>query len=101
MAPLSNWRSASMAIRDALAYVGANYTQAKTENFASHPLAAFIRGTVAREVEAGLGENAEGLLVVGSAGAGNWAEVPWVSVFDPVVTDSATRGYYVVYLFHA
>jgi 5-methylcytosine-specific restriction enzyme A len=90
-----------MAIRDALAYVGANYTQAKTETFASHPLAGFIRGTAAREVEAGLGENAQGLLVVGSAGAGNWAEVPWVSVFDPVVTDSATRGYYVVYLFHA
>src|SRR5262249_40422384 len=26
--------------------------------------------------------------------------VPWVSVFDEVVTESATHGYYVVYLFH-
>ena len=26
---------------------------------------------------------------------------PWLSVFDPTVTTSATRGYYVVYLFHA
>jgi 5-methylcytosine-specific restriction protein A len=84
-----------------LVLVGANYRRATTETFASHPLAAFIRGTAAREVEAGLGDSAQGLLVVGSAGAGNWAEVPWVSVFDPVVTDSATRGYYVVYLFHA
>jgi 5-methylcytosine-specific restriction protein A len=32
---------------------------------------------------------------------GNWATVPWISVFDPAITTSATRGYYVVYLFHA
>jgi 5-methylcytosine-specific restriction enzyme A len=37
----------------------------------------------------------------GSAGAGNWAETSWVSVFDLSVTDSATRGHYVVYLFRA
>lgn len=37
----------------------------------------------------------------GSAGAGNWAETPWVSVFDLSVTDSATRGHYIVYLFRA
>jgi 5-methylcytosine-specific restriction protein A len=90
-----------MSIREALAHVGANYHTATTQTFAGHPLAVFIRGAAAREVEGGLGESAQGLLVVGSAGAGNWAEVPWVSVFDPLITDSATRGYYVVYLFHA
>ena len=37
----------------------------------------------------------------GSVGAGNWAETPWVGVFDLSVTDSATRGHYVVYLFRA
>jgi 5-methylcytosine-specific restriction protein A len=35
----------------------------------------------------------------GSAGSGNWAETPWVGVFDLSVTDSATRGHYLVYLF--
>jgi 5-methylcytosine-specific restriction enzyme A len=35
----------------------------------------------------------------GSAGRGNWAETPWVAVFDLAVTDSATRGHYPVYLF--
>ena len=39
-------------------------------------------------------------MVEGSAGAGNWAAVPWISVFDPAITTSATHGYYVVYLFH-
>ncbi|HEY2141393.1 MAG TPA: DUF3578 domain-containing protein [Solirubrobacteraceae bacterium] len=37
----------------------------------------------------------------GSAGAGNWAETPWVAVFDLSVTDTATRGHYLVYLFRA
>jgi 5-methylcytosine-specific restriction protein A len=47
------------------------------------------------------GELGAGLLVEGSPGQGNWAAVPWISVFDPVITTSATSGYYVVYLFHA
>ena len=47
------------------------------------------------------GELGAGLLVEGSSGQGNWAAVPWISVFDPVITTSATSGYYVVYLFHA
>jgi hypothetical protein len=47
-----------------------------------------------------LGELGAGLLAEGSAGAGNWAAVPWISVFDPAITTSATQGYYVVYLFH-
>jgi 5-methylcytosine-specific restriction enzyme A len=37
----------------------------------------------------------------GSAGGGNWAGTSWVGVFDLSVTDSATRGHYVVYLFRA
>jgi 5-methylcytosine-specific restriction enzyme A len=90
-----------MPIRDILDHIGKDYGPAKTQNFARHPLAVFIRGTATTEIQEALGESGAGLLVVGSAGAGNWAEVPWVSVFDPIVTDSATRGYYVVYLFHS
>jgi 5-methylcytosine-specific restriction protein A len=48
-----------------------------------------------------LGELGAGLVDEGSPGQGNWAAVPWISVFDPAITTSATRGYYVVYLFHA
>ena len=39
-------------------------------------------------------------MVEGSPGRGDWAAVPWISVFDPAITTSAIRGYYVVYLFH-
>lgn len=39
-------------------------------------------------------------LVKGSPGRGSkWAAVPWLAVFDPAITTSATRGYYLVYLF--
>jgi 5-methylcytosine-specific restriction protein A len=48
-----------------------------------------------------LGPEGDGLITCGSPGTGNWAEVPWLAVFDSLVTDTATRGYYVVYLFHA
>jgi hypothetical protein len=51
-------------------------------------------------VKDALGELGAGFLVEGSAGAGNWAAVPWLSVFDPAITTAATHGYYVVYLFH-
>jgi MrcB-like, N-terminal domain len=43
-----------------------------------------------------------GFKVQGSAGQVNfpWAETPWVAVFDRLVTESAQRGHYVVYLVH-
>jgi hypothetical protein len=51
-------------------------------------LANFIRHFAANEVKEALGELGAGLIVEGSAGAGNWAAVPWISVFttggDPV-----------------
>lgn len=36
-----------------------------------------------------------------SVGQGRWAEVPWIAVYDDDITDSATRGYDIVYLFRA
>ncbi|MFI6084627.1 MrcB family domain-containing protein [Streptomyces sp. NPDC051217] len=39
-----------------------------------------------------------GYLVVGSPGKGQLALCPWVSVFDPDETTTATRGMYLVYL---
>lgn len=66
-----------------------------------HPLAQFITGDAEKAVSEALGEVGAGLLVKGSPGQGNWAAVPWISVFDPAITTTATRGYYVVYLFHA
>lgn len=90
-----------MPLRETLQKIIADYPSAQTAQFASHPLAAFIRHEAADEAENALGALGAGLIVEGSAGAGNWAAVPWISVFDPAVTTSATEGYYVVYLFRS
>jgi len=37
----------------------------------------------------------------GSVGQGNWAEIPWVAVFDEKISTSAQYGYYIVFLFSA
>ena len=39
--------------------------------------------------------------IVGRGGMGQGAHVPWIAVFDPDETETATRGLYVVYLFAA
>jgi 5-methylcytosine-specific restriction enzyme A len=89
-----------MSLRPSLERIMTEWRGARAERFAQHPLASFIRVEAAQEVEAALASH-RGLTVKGSAGAGQWAAVPWLSVFDDVVTNSATRGYYVVYLFHS
>jgi 5-methylcytosine-specific restriction protein A len=90
-----------MPLRDTLQTILTDYPEAKGQPFAGHALAGFIRHGAAEVVKDALGELGAGLLVEGSAGAGNWATVPWISVFDPAITTAATQGYYVVYLFHA
>jgi len=77
------------------------YPEAKSEPLEGHELAKFIRYDAETAVQQALGELGAGLVVEGSPGQGQWAAVPWISVFDPAITTSATRGYYVVYLFHA
>jgi 5-methylcytosine-specific restriction protein A len=90
-----------MPLRETLQTILTDYTKAISEPLEGHALAQFIRGGAEDSVRQALGELGTGLLVEGSPGQGNWATVPWISVFDPAITTSATRGYYVVYLFHA
>ncbi|MGX9431611.1 MULTISPECIES: MrcB family domain-containing protein [Bradyrhizobium] len=77
------------------------FPEARKHPLEAHPLARFMRGEGKQAATEGLGDQGSGLIVQASPGQGNWAAVPWIAVFDPVVTTSATRGYYVVYLFHA
>ena len=40
----------------------------------------------------------EKYLTKASCGQGVWAEIPWLAIFDKSITDSATKGYYIVFL---
>src|SRR5262245_4485293 len=90
-----------MPLRETLEKILTEYRTAKQLPLEGHALAGFIRHDAEQAVEEGLGELGGGLIVEGSPGQGNWAAVPWISVLDPAITTTATRGYYVVYLFHA
>lgn len=60
------------------------------------PLGNIVRKDIAHLIGVQLPENI--YKVKGSVGAGSWADVPWIGVFDKRVTMSAQRGVYIVYL---
>jgi 5-methylcytosine-specific restriction protein A len=88
-------------LRDVLAKIATEYPAASGQSFADHPLAEFIRNDAAEMLERSIGVNSSRYRCKGSAGNGNFANVPWLAVFDSVVTLTATKEYYVVYLFAA
>ena len=86
-----------MKLRELILDIGGHFAKASTEALASHPLAGTIRSEVPAELKRVLGDS--GLTFAGSPGQGNWAEIPWMGIFHHEITESATRGFYVVYLF--
>ncbi len=91
-----------MSLGYALRRIVEEYPLARTEPPAGHPLAAVIRKGAPDELRRALAGIDGPFLVKGSPGRGTrWAAVPWLAVFDPAITTSATRGYYLVYLFPA
>ena len=86
-------------IRETLEHIAANYLNAKQESFTAHPLANYLR----HDAPAAISEALENPLYVskGSAGQSDWADVPWIAVYNPNITTTATEGYYLVYLFGA
>ncbi|WP_284286340.1 MrcB family domain-containing protein [Alicyclobacillus fastidiosus] len=63
------------------------------------PLRQFVSTTTANHVRALI--DTRQYTVKGSTGAGNWAAIPWICIFDKDITDSATHGIYICYLFRA
>ncbi|MCJ2133909.1 DUF3578 domain-containing protein [Methylobacterium sp. J-026] len=91
-----------MSLGYALRRIIEEYPLARLDPPAGHPLAAVIRKGAPDELRAALEPIDGPFLVKGSPGRGTrWAAVPWLAMFDPAVTTSATRGYYLVYLFPA
>ncbi|MDM5309685.1 MrcB family domain-containing protein [Peribacillus frigoritolerans] len=63
-------------IREALKYILDNYQGARSEIFKNH-----VRNVIKKMIieEADLDENR--FFIVGSVGQGQWAEIPWISIF--------------------
>lgn len=88
-------------IREALRYILDNYHGARSELFKNHEMGNHVRNVIKKVLidEANLDENR--FFIAGSVGQGQWAEIPWISIFIKDITTTATKGYYIVYLFKA
>lgn len=87
-----------MQLRECIDHVLRNYLKASGENFTRHPMANFIRHEFPETVQSIVGENVR-LLCRGTSGQSRWARGPGIEIFDRLVTTSAQKGYYPVYLF--
>ncbi|MED0674545.1 DUF3578 domain-containing protein [Aneurinibacillus thermoaerophilus] len=77
------------------------YNLATNEPFKEHNLGNFIRHNMTEVIMKAANFDPTLYKITGSVGQGQWAEVPWVSIFRKSITTSATKGYYIVYLFQA
>lgn len=88
-------------LREILKRILTEWPKATSEPFADHPLAHTIRQELREAISLILSEKYSNYIVSGSAGAGNWANVPWLSILNPEITKSTQDGIYPVYLFRA
>ena len=89
-----------MAVGDLFKEIAAewpSYLQ-KTVVTKNDPVYSLVTVDLPRELTA-ITADFEFIRVEGSTGAGNITAAPWIALFDRRLTDSATREYYVVYLF--
>ena len=75
------------------------YATARTEDFSGHSVGQLLRQTAPDLIRSIIAVHADQYSVKGSCGQSQWAEIPWVSIMDTLVTNTTTRGYYIVYLF--
>ena len=75
-----------------------DYSSARTEPFAGHPIGTFFRDEIPQRMYATGMVDPTTHLVTGSIGQGNWVESAWFAVFNRSITTSARKGVYIVYL---
>lgn len=88
-------------LANAFLQIAADFPSNRSKPFAGNGLADYIRNGFPAAASTALPSDFDDLLIKGSPGQGNWAAVPWLGFFDPLVTESAMAGHYVVYLFDA
>ena len=81
-----------------LADLARDYAKERTKEFSGSEFGNFVRHDIAVEAKKRLIFLPYELTVKSSVGAGVWAAVPWLGFFDPLITETAQEGFYVVYL---
>lgn len=85
-------------LADQLSRLAKEYTFERAKPFTGSKFGDFVRHDIALEAKKLLLFWPFELKVKASVGQGVWASVPWLAFFDPLITETATKGFYVVYL---
>lgn len=86
-------------IKEVLIDIASNYLNESKNKLSSNSFAERVRADGKTALKNTIRD--DNLLYKASVGQGNWAAVPWLGIFNPESTTSATHGIYVVYLFSA
>lgn len=90
-----------MSLRQLLTEITSHWVEARNEQFIGHhPVATLLTRDLVQVIENKLPQPAN-YQIKASAGRGNWADVPWLAILNPSITDSTQSGIYPVYLFCA
>lgn len=76
-----------------------SYSINKTLPLNNNRLARIIRDVLPASIQGMAKLESEIYRVYGSAGQGNWAEVPWIAICNKSICKSVSTGIYIVYLF--
>ena len=89
------------AVLEKMKELGVYYSEYRELPFANNPLKKIVVDELPDLIQKGFNLNEEDYKITGSIGKGQFAEVLWVCIFLKNVTKSATRGFYIVFLFDA
>ncbi|MEA5465858.1 MrcB family domain-containing protein [Leptothoe sp. PORK10 BA2] len=87
-----------MPIKELLHKVLLEYPEVSKEGFKGHQFSSFFRKEISSLIKESL-DLSDIYSVKASTGNGAWAKVPWIAIFNKLVTESVTSGFYCVYLF--
>lgn len=90
-----------MNLKEKLSKFVNGWLQATKEQFTGHPIANLFRQDLKNEIEQLVRQDFDLFEIKASVGAGNWANVPWLSILNPKITTTTQDGVYPVYLFNA
>ncbi len=74
------------------------FTYERGKSFKGSSFGNFVRHDIPLEAKKLLTFSPNELIVRASVGQSGWAAVPWLAFLDPLITSTATQGFYVVYL---
>lgn len=88
-------------MHDMLQKICNQYLAATLSPLKNNQLAQYIRTDTKEIISSSVNLDLQRYRVHGSSGQGQWAVIPWIAIFDLDITNTATHGYYIVYLFTA